>query len=64
MKFEKLCENVTSVTLNEKVDEEVFDFVEDLVSKGFSEKDIRKKLSKNFKDLKKEDIDLLIKVSV
>lgn len=64
MKFEKLCENVNSVTLNEKVDEEVFDFVEDLVSKGFSEKDIRKKLSKNFKDLKKEDIDLLIKVSV
>ena len=45
---------------SEEIDSEVFDFVEELEGKGFSRKDIIKKLKKQYKDLTNSEIDTIL----
>ena len=59
MRLSQLIEAVTESKEN-NLDAEVLEYTEELFKKGFSKKDVKSKLKKEFSDISKSDIEIII----
>lgn len=63
MKFKDLVSKVNESKGGNDIPSEAFEMVDELSTKGFSEKDIRSKLKKKFPKINNNDLEILLKVA-